>query len=179
MNPAVAKNIRNTLIYLAGWTLLAIILAFFLRNRFKSLYSENGYERLLLTVSKSRPLVADPCTYSIYGDPPTADGNFAKIFLYCNQSEKSANSFHLGVLRIDSYKEMLMELGRINSFRVEVVDKDKVILGSDIKQTATSWKCYSDHIRINDFEMGVKKKARVECFFNYSEKQIQKLYESQ
>ncbi len=168
---------REILIFLTFWILIAVLLFSFFRRHYQKNYSEGLYEALLTTVSTSRPLVSDPCLYSIFGDPPTAESNFAKVFLFCGQEERSANSFHLVVLKHDSYADMLTELGRINSFRVTFPIPGRVGLGDDQKQTDTSWKCFSDHERITDFSQKVKRKARIECFFNYSDSQIQKLYE--
>ena len=157
---------------------MAVVFFVFVRLRRDRLYSDELYESLLTTVSRTRPLVDDPCLYSISGDPVAAGDNFAKVFLFCNKNEKTANSFYLGVLKNDSYNDLLTELGRINSFKVEFDGKDKVRLGSDEKMVDTSWKCFSDHERITDFSESVKKRSRVECFFNYTDTEIKGIYET-
>ena len=171
------RNIREGLMYLIYWSVFALVFFVSVKTRATTLYSNELYETLLTKVARSRPLVADPCLYSIYGDPPTAEGNFVKIFLYCNKMENSTNSFHLGVLRRDTYRDLFTELGRINSFAVDFVDNGKIRLGNDAKQTDSSWKCFSDHERITDFSQTIRKRTRIECFFNYSDRDIQKMYE--
>ena len=178
MNRGAEKNFRKLLIYVICWTITAVVFFVFVRLRRDRLYSDELYESLLTTVSRTRPMVDDPCLYSISGDPVAAGDNFAKVFLFCNKNEMTANSFYLGVLRNDSYRDMLTELGRINSFGVEFVGKDKVKLGNDKRLSDPSWKCFSDHERIPDFSESVKKRSRVECFFNYTDTEIKGIYET-
>ena len=151
--------------YIATWTVVAVFLFVFLRYRYHKLYSAEKYEALITSVSKRRIPAADPCQYSIFGDPITSEGIFAKVIFYCDKKTVAVNSLDLTVLPSDSYTALLAETGRINGFSVEPM------LGSE-----SGWKCFDDHIRISDFGVKIKVRSKVECFDNYSEAEIKAFY---
>ena len=150
--------------YSAIWLVVAGALFFLLRYRRSTLYSKEKYEALLTTVSEKRQKATDPCQFFIAGDPPNAEGNFAKAIFYCGKEHKAVNTLDLSVLATPNYRELIREVGRINGFSTEEIVKDG------------SWKCFDDHERILDFSDKIKLKSRVECFYNFTDGEIKTLY---
>src|SRR3990167_1556510 len=139
--------------YSAIWLVVASSLFLILRYRRSRLYSKEKYEALIVTISEKRQKATDPCQFFIAGDPPNAEGNFAKAIFYCDKQRKAVSTLDLSVLTTTDYRSMLEE-----------VVKDG------------SWKCFDDHERILDFSDKIKLKSRVECFFNFSDGEIKTLY---
>jgi len=150
--------------YSAIWLVVASALFLILRYRRSRLYSKEKYEALIVTISDKRQKATDPCQFFIAGDPPNAEGNFAKAIFYCDKQRKAVSTLDLSVLTTPDYRSMLEEVGRINGFSTEEIVKDG------------SWKCFDDHERILDFSDKIKLKSRVECFFNFSDGEIKTLY---
>jgi len=150
--------------YSAIWLVAVGAIFLLLRYRRSRLYSREKYEALVMTVSEKRSKAADPCQFFIAGDPPNAEGNFAKVIFYCDKQRRAVNSFDLSVLATPNYRELVREVGRINGFSTEEIVKDG------------SWKCFADHERISNFLDKIKLKSRVECFFNFTDGEIKTLY---
>jgi len=150
--------------YSAIWLVVASALFLILRYRRSRLYSKEKYEALIVTISEKRQKATDPCQFFIAGDPPNAEGNFAKAIFYCDKEHKAVNTLDLSVLATGNYRELIREVGRINGFSsAEIVEGNQ-------------WKCFDDHERVLNFSDKIKLKSRVECFFNFSDGEIKTLY---
>ncbi len=150
--------------YISIWVVATSALFFLLRYRQSILFSEEKYESLITTVSGKRQKAGDPCQFFIAGDPPNAEGNFAKAIFYCDKEHRAVNTLDLSVLTTPNYRELIREVGRINGFSTNEIVKDG------------SWKCFDDHERILDFSDKIKLKSRVECFFNFSDGEVKTFY---
>lgn len=159
--------------YIAIWSVVATCLFFLLRYRYPRLYTKEKYEYLISTVSRSRQKAVDPCQFSIFGDPVTSEGNFAKVTFYCDKNKVANNSMDLTVLPENSYSALLKETARINGFSAEMIIKPPSSNGFD----EIMWKCFDDQERITNFFEKVKIRSRVECFNNYSDAEIRAFYE--
>ncbi len=164
MSKEARQFLPQILWYIAIWSVIASALFFLLRYRRSVLFSQEKYGALLTTVSEKRQKAVDPCQFFIWGDPPNAEGNFAKAIFYCTPDKKAVNSLDLSVLSTMSYKAMLNEVGRINGFSAE-----PVFNGGD-------WQCFSDREKITDFDAKIKLKSRVECFYHFNQAEIKKVY---
>lgn len=150
--------------YIAIWLAAASLLFFILRYRQSVLFSKEKYETLITAVSERRQKAVDPCQFFIWGDPPNAEGGFAKVIFYCDKQRRAVNSLDLSIMATPNYRELIREVGRINGFPADVI-----IEGG-------SWKCFADHERIVNFSDEIKLRVRVECFFNFTDAEIKTLY---
>ncbi len=166
MSNETEEYLRQILWYTAIWSIIAVSLFIFLRWRNSRLYTRERYEYLITTVSDWRQKAADPCQFSIFGDPVTSEGIFARVTFYCGKNKVANNSMDLTVLSENNYAALLRETARINGFSAEEM----------INTKDGSWKCFDDHDRINNLLEKVKVRSRVECFYDYSETEIRDFY---
>lgn len=149
--------LRQILWYIAIWSVMAVSLFIFLRWRKSQMYTSEKYEYLISTVSRWRQKAVDPCQFSIFGDPVTSEGIFARVTFYCGRDKVANNSMDLTVLPVNNYAALLRETARVNGFSVEGM----------INIKDGDWKCFDDGDRIDNFLEKIKVRSRVECFYNY------------
>lgn len=96
-----------------------------------------------------RDITANPCLYSIHGDPPDVGLNYVKVNFYCMGDEKSLNSLSLNAFKKDiSAIELIKSLSLINGFKTSMV-----------------MKCYSDQKLITNLDNPVKPQQTLDCYF--------------
>lgn len=139
---------------------------FFLKQRYRHLYSPEKLNDLLVTQSKFRDTTQDPCQYHIQGDPLGIGNRYIKIKLYCHPGEESFNTLSLDVFKNKpTYTETIQELSRINGFPA-VFKENKIDSLGILKNTKdTIWSCYINQNLSDDLDIVVQNASIIDCFY--------------
>lgn len=147
--------------YLLIYVVVASGLYWGLKTYSQKKFSPEKLRVMMNTVSKYRDTTTDPCKYSIFGDPATSQGDYAKVFINCSADKKVTNSIDLRAVGDKTIGGVIKEIGRINGFEVKIASGN-LYLGDDTK----NWSCYENQKRIQDFGRAIEQKATVECFLS-------------
>lgn len=172
------KIVKPLAIYLVVVLLLAAGLNLFLKNYSGANYSDQKKEELITTPSKFRSLNEDPCNSSIYGDPGNVSDNYIKININCSWDNSSTNTLEMRSISPDTYLGALQLIGKINAFEVGVIPERVDKLGS-LTSDNNEWRCYTgSDSEIKNFNQRLKNLVTINCFYKFTQEEVEKYYKT-
>lgn len=153
--------------------MFSIGLFIFFRMYSKSKFSDTGLDKAITTASKMRDITGDPCMFSIFGDPMGAGDMYAKLNYYCPGGKHSNNSVDLRAVRGTSIIDLFYEVGRINGFKVSLINKTLEFGDMKDKGGIDTWNCIIGTEKIVDFESPIKKSSNIDCFYGMSKAEME------
>lgn len=109
---------KGEILWLLSVYLLISLSVFVVTSLSKRRFSEDLLKELVSGSGKSKQLTADPCAFSIAGDP-NAGNSFIRLIVTCSNGKRSLSTFDANAIRGGTLEAVLAEFHRINGVSAE------------------------------------------------------------